>query len=249
MPAVTARVQLLEMSENAIALIYAACRQCYSEKFAGDFFSDSGSNQAKQEAFVKKVVASGHESPLEHVKFTFAIDGVSRALTHQLVRHRVASYSQQSQRYVKEGDFDYVVPPSIGGDPEAKKEFEGLMAVIQKSYTKLLALLEKNSVTGEAANQDARFVLPQAAETKIVVSMNCRELLHFFKHRCCTRAQWEIRALAGTMLAICKEKLPAVFEGAGAKCEELAYCPEGEKFCCGKYPVKENVIGKRDRSA
>jgi thymidylate synthase (FAD) len=244
MPQTHLRVKLLEMSENAIPLIYAACRQCYAEKFAGDIFFDTSSIE-KKAAFVQKVVASGHESPLEHVKFTFAVDGVSRALTHQLVRHRLASYSQQSQRYVKEGDFDYVIPPAIERDPAAHKEFTDLMAGIQKSYTKLLGLMEKANIAGEAANQDARFVLPQAAETKIVVTMNCRELLHFFNHRCCARAQWEIRALAEEMLAVCREKLPAVFTGGGAKCESLGYCPEGEKFCCGKYPVKEKILGTR----
>jgi thymidylate synthase (FAD) len=243
MPRVKARVQLLEVSENAIALIYAACRQCYSEKFAGDIFSDKTGDPKKQEEFVRKVVASGHESPLEHAKFTFAIEGVSRALTHQLVRHRVASYSQQSQRYVKESDFDYILPPSIERVPQAKEKFEQLMLYIQKSYTELLSHLSSEGTTGESANQDARFVLPQASETKIVVTMNCRELVHFFKHRCCARAQWEIRALAYLMLEMCKEKLPSVFAGAGAKCEDLGYCPEGEKFCCGKYPVKEKVLG------
>jgi len=166
---------------------------------------------------------------------------VSRALTHQLVRHRVASYSQQSQRYVKEKDFDYIIPPVIERNPHAKDEFVKLMAHIQVSYNTLLAAITESGTSGEAANQDARFVLPQAAETKIVVTMNCRELLHFFKHRCCTRAQWEIRELANQMLKICKEKLLAVFRDAGAKCETLGYCPEGEKFCCGKFPIKEKV--------
>lgn len=231
-------VKLLEMSENAIALIYVACRQCYSEKFAGEVFSDESISKVKQEEFVKKIVSSGHLSPLEHVKFTFAIEGVSRALTHQLVRHRLASYSQMSQRYVKEKDFDYIIPPSIEKNSQARNEFEQLMINIQQSYTKLLMLMGQDNITGEAANQDARFALPQAAETKIVVTMNCRELLHFFQHRCCSRAQWEIRQLANKMLDICHKKLPAVFSQAGAKCDELGYCPEGEKFCCGKYPVK-----------
>jgi len=231
-------VQLLEMSQNAITLIYVACRQCYAEGFAGDVFSDSAVDLKKQEEFVKSVVASGHLSPLEHVKFSFAVQGVSRALTHQLVRHRLASYSQQSQRYVKEKDFDYIIPPTIERNSAAKAEFEKLMAMIQQSYTKLLSLMGQDNLSGEAANQDARFALPQAAETKIVVTMNCRELLHFFQHRCCSRAQWEIRQLANKMLDICRQKLPAVFTSAGAKCEELGYCPEGEKFCCGKYPVK-----------
>lgn len=231
-------VKLLEMSQSAISLIYAACRQCYSEKFAGEVFADTPVSIEKQEAFVKNIVASGHQSPLEHVKFTFAIEGVSRALTHQLVRHRLASYSQQSMRYVKEKDFDFIIPPVIERNPEAKNEFEKLMAVIQQSYTKLLEFMGQDNISGEAANQDARFALPQAAETKIMVTMNCRELLHFFEQRCCSRAQWEIRQLANTMLDICKEKLPAVFSEAGAKCETLEYCPEGEKFCCGKFPVK-----------
>ncbi|MFH1190840.1 MAG: FAD-dependent thymidylate synthase [Candidatus Omnitrophota bacterium] len=238
MAKVMMNVKLLEMSQNAIALIYAACRQCYSEKFAGDFFSPATVDLKKQEEFVKNIVASGHMSPLEHVKFSFAIQGVSRALTHQLVRHRIASFSQQSQRYVKEKDFDYILPPAIQGNAEAKNEFERLMTTIQQSYTKLLLLLGQDNFSQEAANQDARFVLPQAAETKIVVTMNCRELLHFFGHRCCSRAQWEIRQLANAMLDICRQKLPAVFFAAGAKCEALGYCPEGDKFCCGKYPLR-----------
>jgi len=238
MAKVVMNVKLLEMSQNAIALIYVACRQCYSEKFAGDDFLNDAADLKKQEEFVKSIVASGHQSPLEHVKFTFAVKGVSRALTHQLVRHRIASYSQQSMRYVKEKDFDYIIPPSIEGNRQAKDEFEKLMAVIQQGYTNLLVFLGQDNLRGEKANQDARFVLPQAAETKIVVTMNCRELLHFFEQRCCLRAQWEIRQLANKMLEICVEKLPAVFSAAGAKCEALGYCPEGEKFCCGKYPVK-----------
>lgn len=238
MAKVTLNVQLLESSENAITLIYAACRQCYSDKFAADIFSDKAVTPQKQEEFVKSIVASGHLSPLEHVKFSFAVEGVSRALTHQLVRHRLASYSQQSMRYVKEKDFDFIIPYSIEKNSEAKNEFEKLMSVIQQSYTKLLKLLNQDNVSGEAAHQDARFVLPQAAETKIVVSMNCRELLHFFQARCCARAQWEIRQMADKMLEICRLKLPAVFGASGAKCAELGYCPEGEKFSCGKYPVK-----------
>jgi len=150
----------------------------------------------------------------------------------------VVHNSQQSQRYVKENDFDYIIPPAIEKNQGAKNEFEKLMTTIQQSYTKLLLLMGQDNISGEKANQDARFVLPQAAETKIVVSMNCRELLHFFEHRCCFRAQWEIRQLANKMLDICIEKLPAVFAASGAKCETLQYCPEGEKFCCGKYPVK-----------
>ncbi|MFH1062832.1 MAG: FAD-dependent thymidylate synthase [Candidatus Omnitrophota bacterium] len=235
-------VQLLESTENAISLIYAACRQCYSAQFAGDIFNQDNVSLQDKTEFVRKVVASGHDSPLEHVKFTFAVEGVSRALTHQLVRHRMASYSQQSQRYVQESNFQYIIPPTIESDAELKAEFVQAMRDIQLSYNALLARFKQIGKTGEQANQDARFVLPQAAETKIVLTMNCRELLHFFKHRCCIRAQWEIRALANQMLAMAQEKLPCIFENAGAKCEELKYCPEGEKFSCGKYPAKSSAI-------
>jgi len=241
MPRVTLNVKLLDLTQNALALIYAACRQCYAEQFAGDIFDKIKEGQDKQAAFIRKIVSSGHESPLEHVKFTFAIEGVSRALTHQLVRHRMASYSQQSQRYVKENDFDYILPPSIENNPQAKTEFEKIMGQIQESYTKISHLLAGQGLSGETANQDARFVLPQAAETKIIVTMNCRELLHFFKHRCCARAQWEIRDLAEKMLEQAKVRLPEVFANAGAKCEALSFCPEGERFSCGRFPVKEKT--------
>jgi thymidylate synthase (FAD) len=231
-------VQLLESTTDAILVIYAACRQCYSPQFSGDIFKSNNVSLDDKTEFVRKVVASGHDSPLEHVKFTFAVEGVSRALTHQLVRHRMASYSQQSQRYVQESNFEYIVPPSIETDQELKAEFIQAMQDIQAAYNRLLSRFKQKGKTGEQANQDARFVLPQAAETKIVLTMNCRELLHFFKHRCCIRAQWEIRALANQMLAMAQEKLPCIFENAGAKCEELKYCPEGEKFSCGKYSLK-----------
>ncbi|MCG8429647.1 MAG: FAD-dependent thymidylate synthase [Candidatus Omnitrophica bacterium] len=231
-------VRLLEVTQNALAVIYAACRQCYSAEFAGNIFDRVLEEPDKMESFIRKVIASGHESPLEHAKFTFAVEGVSRALTHQLVRHRIASFSQQSQRYVRESDFDYIVPPSLGAHADAKQEFRRLMEDIQQSYARLLQFLKEHNKEGESANQDARFILPQAAETKIVVTMNCRELIHFFKLRCCSRAQWEIRSLAYSMLKICQVKLPAVFAGLGAKCDLLKYCPEGEKFSCGRYPVK-----------
>ncbi|MFH1612950.1 MAG: FAD-dependent thymidylate synthase [bacterium] len=235
-------VSLLEMTQNANSLIYVACRQCYSAKFAGDIFEDNTKSIEEQKKFVEKIVASGHESPLEHVKFTFAIEGVSRALTHQLVRHRIASYSQQSQRYVKEEKFAYIIPPSIEEDEVLKNEFINIMEQIQKSYNKIIARFKEKNRIGEKANEEARFVLPQAVETKIVVTMNCRELINFFKQRCCLRAQWEIRNLANQMLKICQEQLSSIFSNAGAKCESLGYCPESKEFTCGKYPLKEEII-------
>jgi thymidylate synthase (FAD) len=237
MPKTSVRVVMLEHSQNPLSLIYAACRQCYAAGYAADMFSQESVDAQKKSEFIAKIVASGHESPLEHVKFTFAIEGVSRALTHQLVRHRVASYSQQSQRYVKETDFDYITPPSIARNPVALAKFEETMRYIQQAYTEIGDALKSDGLKGESVNQDARFVLPQAAETKIVVTMNCRELIHFFKHRCCSRAQWEIRALAQMMAAQCHEVLPEVFPAKAAKCDYLGYCPEGT-FCCGRYPVR-----------
>ena len=153
---------------------------------------------------------SGHASPVEHVSFTFALGGVSRALTHQLVRHRIASYSQQSQRYVDGSDFDYLIPPEIRKNPEALARFEGIMREIGSAYRDLKGLLEEAGRTGSKANEDARFVLPQATASNIVVTMNCRALLNFFEHRCCRRAQWEIRHVADEMLALCRGVLPAL---------------------------------------
>ena len=224
-------VQLLEYTQNALSVIYSSARQCYSPEFAGEIFKDK-TDPEKQKRFIEKIVDSGHLSPLEHVKFTFAIEGISRALTHQLVRHRLASYSQQSQRYVKENNFEYVIPPSIENDENLKKEFKNIMGEIQKAY---------NEILKTASPQDTRYVLPQAAETKIVVTMNARELLHFFEERCCARAQWEIRKLAYEMLLICKRELSAVFSIAGPKCLKLGYCPEG-KFSCGIAPSKEKAL-------
>ncbi len=226
-------VELIEYTQNPLSVIYSAARQCYSSEFAGEIFKNK-TDPDKQERFVEKIIGLGHLSPLEHVKFTFAIEGVSRALTHQLVRHRIASYSQQSQRYVKENNFKYIVPPSIEKDEKLKKEFKDIMSKIQKAYNKILEA---------TSSQDARFVLPQAAETKIVVTMNARELLHFFEERCCTRAQWEIRKLAYEMLLICKKELSVVFSMTGPKCLKRGYCPEG-KFSCGLAPSKEKALGK-----
>ncbi|WP_027186210.1 FAD-dependent thymidylate synthase [Desulfovibrio inopinatus] len=230
-------VRLLAETPDALSLIYAAFRQCYHAGFVGDMWPKllSGEiSQDKQAEFIEKVMQSGHDSPIEHVSFTFAISGVSRALTHQLVRHRIASYSQQSQRYVDAGGFGYIMPPAIAGIPEAKEVFESFMAHAEETYGKLQELLAHR---GKKSNEDARFVLPNAAGSKIVVTMNCRSLIHFFELRCCMRAQWEIRALADLMLKECRMALPVVFAVAGAKCERLRYCPENAAFTCGKYPL------------
>ena len=239
MPQKTCRVELVASTPDPMAVIYAAFRQCYHAGFVGDMHTklvDGDISAEKQAAFIRKVMESGHASPIEHVSFTFAIEGVSRALTHQLVRHRIASFSQQSQRYVDGSDFDYILPPAFAKIPEAKARFEKLLDEVGDAYQELKQILEDNG-RGEKAKEDARFVLPQATESKIVVTMNCRSLINFFEHRCCTRAQWEIREMANQMLKICRDELPCVFEDAGARCEKLKYCPEGEKFTCGRYPL------------
>ena len=241
MPAVDPAVTLLAHTPDALSLIYAAFRQCYHPGYVADMWPRLLSGEIareKQADFVARILASGHESPIEHVSFTFAIAGISRALSHQLVRHRIASYSQQSQRYVDAAGFDYVLPPQIAAVPEAKARFEAAMVQAGAAYAELQTILAAHG-RGAKANEDARFVLPNACETKIVATMNCRSLLHFFELRCCMRAQWEIRAVAGRMLALCREALPVIFAGAGARCERLGYCPEDARFSCGRYPTRD----------
>lgn len=221
------KVELVSHTPNPLEVIYRSARQCYSMRGYCNIRNTSNEEMSK---FVSDLLAGGHESPLEHVTFTYAITGVSRALSHQLVRHRIASYSQQSQRYVEARDFDFVVPPSL--DEDGKKYFELVMDTIAIAYDSL--------IQAGVAPEDARYVLPNAACTKIVVTMNARTLIHFFSERLCTRAQWEIRGMASRMYTKAKKVLPEVFT-AGAKCFRLGYCPELEKFCCGiKKPLTKD---------
>ncbi|MEK6699414.1 MAG: FAD-dependent thymidylate synthase [Nitrospirota bacterium] len=230
MPEATLNVVLLRHTPEPEEVVAMAAKLCYSP--AGVEELKEKIEAKDQAAFVEKLATIGHLSPIEHVSFTFGIEGISRACSHQLVRHRVASYSQQSQRYVREEQFDYVIPPSIKQDPALVKEFERCMDEAQANYTKVLKRLEELGYKGEAGQQDARYLLPNAAETKIVVTMNARELLHFFRVRCCNRAQWEIREMAGQMLALVKKAAPTIFGKAGPGCL-YASCPEG-KMTCGK---------------
>lgn len=251
MPVSPLSVELLAVTPNALSLIYAAFRQCYHAGFVADMWPRLLSGAVDREVqadFVRKVLESGHDSPVEHASFTFAVAGISRACSHQIVRHRIASYSQQSQRYVDASSMDYVLPPAIAKIPEAKERFEAFMAEVGNAYRDLKDILEAHG-RKDKAKEDARFVLPQAAETKIVITMNCRALLHFFHLRCCMRAQWEIRAMADAMLALCKAELPAIFATAGAKCESLGYCPEAPRFACGRYPTREQLFQPGDAEA
>lgn len=245
MPVSPLSVELLASTPNALSLIYAAFRQCYHAGFVADMWPklvEGAVDREVQADFVRKVLESGHDSPIEHASFTFAVAGISRACSHQIVRHRLASYSQQSQRYVDGSSMDYVLPPAIANIPEARARFEAFMDEVGNAYRDLKGILEAHG-RKDKAKEDARFVLPQAAETRIVITMNCRALLHFFHLRCCRRAQWEIRALAEAMLALCKAELPAIFATAGAKCESLGFCPEAPRFACGRYPTREQLLG------
>lgn len=169
---------------------------------------------------IRQVTGYGHSSVIEHASFTFSVEDVSRAMTHQLVRHRVASYTQQSQRYVTYDTIEkYVTPPNIASNAEAKKVFDETLEKISETYQKLLKM--------GIPKEDARFILPNAAKTNIMVTMNARELRHFFNLRCCARAQWEIREVATEMLKQAKKAAPALFENCGPSCVELGCCPEG----------------------
>lgn len=241
MPSAQLDVQLLAYTPSALALVFAAMRQCYSDGYAANLFEDAQRSLMTEETtkgirdFIGRVLASGHESPVEHVSFTFAVSGVSRALSHQLVRHRIASYSQQSQRYVDANGFMYIIPPHIACVPEARDLFIKTMNDLSSTYGVLQDILIKNGHKA-TANEDARFVLPNACETRILFTMNTRTLWNFFGLRCCTRAQWEIRAMANMMLDQCRVVCPVLFAHAGAKCDRTGYCTEGERTC-GKRPL------------
>ena len=206
-------------------IIAAAARLCYTSKEIDELLE--GLTEEKVDKFIDKLTSLGHESPLEHVTFTFGIEGISRACSHQLVRHRIASYSQKSQRYVDENGFSYVIPKTII-DSNMEKIYESLMFEIEEIYKVLKA--------AGVPKEDARMVLPNACTTSIIVTMNVRSLLNFFKHRVCNRAQWEIQELAIEMLKICKEISPKLFAKAGASCM-YGSCSEGS-MSCGK-PIKD----------
>ena len=174
-------------------------------------------------AMLEQVVSLGHTSVLEHTNFTFAISDVSRSLTHQLVRHRIASYAQQSQRYVDLKEPNYVTPPKIAKNKNMKKAYDEIMNNIWKEYNELLEM-------GIPA-EDSRFVLPNAACTNIIVTMNARSLQNFFELRCCQHAQWEIRQCANKMLKEVKKIAPTIFKNAGPACKTKKICPENKKDC------------------
>ena len=236
------KVHLIAHTPDPEAIVAAAAKICYSPLSVEEIISNA--MDSDNAAYIEKIARMGHESPIEHVSFTFAIEGVSRSLLAQLTRHRIASYSVRSQRYVSEIGFDYVVPPEIAGDAQAAYIFEGAMGSLDMEHRQLVKRLseiyaERGMNKADAkkkAQEDARFVLPNACETQMMVTMNARSLLNFFSLRCCNRAQWEIRELAWEMLRLCKGVAPNIFANAGPGCL-YGRCPEGE-MSCGK-PYKE----------
>ena len=247
------KVNLIEFTPNPERVVAAAAKLCYSPSSIEETTANITPESAG--SFVKMLAKMGHESPLEHVSFTFGIEGVSRSLLAQITRHRIASYSVQSQRYVKNFNCEYIIPPEIEKNSEAKKEFISFMIDAQSKYEKLTDLLknhhvktlkeegklneaEVDKVAEKMAIEDARYVLPNAYATKIICTFNARSLLNFFNHRCCSRAQWEIRQLACEMLKLVKKVAPNIFAFAGPSCV-CGFCKEGRMSCGNSKKVKE----------
>jgi thymidylate synthase (FAD) len=217
------KVALLQYTPEPERTVALAARLCYSPADIDEL--QQKISTADIGSFLEKIMSLGHQSVLEHASFTFGIDGISRVTTHQLVRHRIASFSQQSQRYVSHTQrFAAVVPPTISDRPELLARYEEQLAEMHRTYAEM--------VEAGIPAEDARYLLPNATETKIIVTMNARELLHFFELRCCERAQWEIRAMAVEMLKLARNAAPIIFRDAGPGCLS-GPCPEGQ-FCCGK---------------
>jgi len=249
------RVELIQYTPEPEKVVASAAKLCYSPVGVSEIMEKLEDGSA--EKFIRILMKMGHMSPIEHVSFTFGIEGISRVCTHQLVRHRIASYSQQSQRYVKTEDFNYIVPPAISENPKALAIFEEAMESSRNAYKKISGLLYDSYAKGtgemtkrqmgameKKAIEDARFVFPNACETKIVVTMNARTLIHFFEQRCCNRAQWEIHSVADEMLKCVKRVAPTIFEKSGPSCIK-GPCPEGSMSCGMMDEVKlkyENLV-------
>ncbi len=229
------KVELIRHSLNPEETIALGAKLCYSRSTIDGLKEKVETKD--QSAFIEKLLDMGHESVFEHVSFTFGVEGVSRVLLAQLTRHRLASFSVQSQRYVSyENGFGYILPPRIEAlGEEAVAEYHHQMEQMQAWYT---AWQDRLGKAGESSNEDARFVLPNACETRLMMTMNVRELRHFFTLRMCNRAQWEIREMARQMHRICLEEAPSLFEDAGPSCLR-GKCAEGEKTCGKMLEVRE----------
>lgn len=227
-------VHLLAKPENLLKTIYSACRTCYSADTPFEIF-ESTDDEEKMLKLISRVISSGHYSTIEHIQVSFAISNVSRACTHQLVRHRHMSFSQKSQRYVKEkGQFDYIIPPTIEKNPELKAKFEEFMTEISDKYQEF--------VEAGIPAEDARFVLPNATASSMVASLNLREMIHLANLRLCTRAQYEIRMMVKAMCDELVKEEPWLKDYLVPKCVKLGYCDEDKS--CGRVPTKESFLAK-----
>lgn len=231
-------VSLVSHTADSEKIVALAAKTCYSKSELTAL--REAVNSKDQTAFVRKVMGMGHDAILEHATFTFAIEGVSRVLLAQITRHRLASFCVQSMRYCSSAnDLGYIVPPNIKAlGAEYEQKYQAQMSQMHQWYQEWQSILAENYGQGETANEDARFVLPNAAATQMVVTMNARELRHFFAMRMCNRAQWEIRALAVEMHRLCMEVSPVLFADAGPGCVRGA-CPEGDKCCGHPYPQQK----------
>ena len=274
----SAKVTLLNYTPSPEQTVAMAAKLCYSKSDIETV--RDGLTEEKTASFLDMLSSLGHQSPIEHASFTFGIEGISRACSHQLVRHRIASYSQQSQRYVDGSSFEYVTPPSIAENPELLEKYNKALELEAKAYVEVRDALivqsikkyiennksvnigdlsgmsdsdiilefkntdkKKFSAFEKLANEDARFILPNACTTKIICTFNARSLLNFFEHRCCNRAQWEIRDVAQQMLILVKEVAPHIFQKAGPGCV-YGSCPEGAMSCGRAREMREKFSAK-----
>ncbi len=227
-------VKLISKPENMLKTVYTACRTCYSAQSPVEMY-ENDVDEEKMLKLIRNVVASGHHSTIEHIQVSFAISNVSRACTHQLVRHRLMSFSQKSQRYVQEkGQFDYIIPPTIDRNPELKEKFISFMGEISNKYQEF--------VDAGIPAEDARFVLPNAASSSLVASLNLRELIHLANLRLCTRAQYEIRCMVKDMCEALSKEEPWLKEYLVPKCEAIGFCDEHKS--CGRKITKAELFEK-----
>ena len=278
----SAKVTLLNYTHEPERTVAMAAKLCYSKSDI-DTVRD-GLTEEKTASFLDMLSSIGHQSPIEHITFTFGIEGISRACSHQLVRHRIASYSQQSQRYVDGTTFDFVTPPAVAENPVLLEKYNNAIELEAKAYAEVRDALicqsirkvcetdcviknkigdvsalsdgelcdkfreidkKRFSAFEKLANEDARFILPNACTTKIICTFNARSLLNFFEHRCCNRAQWEIRDVAQQMLALVKNVAPHIFSKAGPGCL-YGVCPEGNMSCGKMLEMREKFNVKKD---
>lgn len=225
----TPKVTLLQSPDPEI--IAKAARLCYSSDTIDDLIEEMSEDKSK--ALITKLKDMGHESPFEHIQYTFGIEGMSRIISQQMTRHRIASYSQKSQRYVKEASPEYIIPEPMKKNPEAVRLYRDAIQHASTAYNQLLRM--------DINPEDARSVLPNGIETKIIATYNVRSLYNFFEKRLCTRAQKEIQTIAKQMYDQVVQEAPYLFEGVGAYCKSHGYCPEG-KMSCGMKPTIDKLL-------